>query len=188
MSLPGRMDLNHATLTRRTAPAAMPNDEIMRFTGAGSRLAQDSPTTMTTNTQGIAMDEKLKKDARRLYKFLHAYGWQKQRDIGEALDLSGPTVRKIANEFAPYFISNTRDGYNVFRNVSNEEVEHSIADLRSRAIKITQRAELLESALGLRRAEQADMFIGQTHLSPRDKTLQELIDTTRDEGRPTGKY
>lgn len=102
-------------------------------------------------------DPALLQTARDLYKTLKANGWCKQGHLTR-LGFSGSTVRKICNEFAPHFISNTRDGYNVLVNVDAEFIEQSIADLRSRIQKMERRAGLLEKALEERVTRQSKLL------------------------------
>lgn len=86
-------------------------------------------------------------EARELWRFLKDNGWCKQKKITKYTGISGVTTRKICNEFAGHFVSNTTDGYNVTTAVSSGEIEHSINDLRSRCEKMLRRADALERAL-----------------------------------------
>lgn len=82
-------------------------------------------------------------EARELWLFLRSNGWTKQKDI----PIPGVTVRAICNDYAPYFISNTQRGYYVTKLAEEEDIQHSINDLRSRAEKMLDRADKLEKFL-----------------------------------------
>lgn len=90
----------------------------------------------------ILMNKNLEQ-ARELWAFLAKRGWVKQKDI----PIPGPTVRQICNDYAPYFISNTARGYHLTKSAPEDDVRHSINDLRSRAKKMLQRADKLERYL-----------------------------------------
>ena len=82
-------------------------------------------------------------DAVKLWHILADGRWRKQKDIR----MPGTKVRAVCNQFAPYFISNTAQGYRRTDLAFESEVEHSIADLRSRAKKMLERADKLERYL-----------------------------------------
>lgn len=82
-------------------------------------------------------------DARSLWRILADGEWRKQKSI----PMRGVKVRKVCNEYAPYFISNTQQGYRRTDLATHSEIEHSINDLRSRAKKMLERADKLEQFL-----------------------------------------
>jgi len=69
--------------------------------------------------------------------------WLTARELGEAVGLNPRALRRAAHESRGKIISGQR-GYCLFGNSSTEEQEEAVSTLRSRAKKITARADELE--------------------------------------------
>lgn len=69
-------------------------------------------------------------------------GWHKTAVI----PLSGVVIRQICQAYPSEFLGNTQLGYRLAEYAEPEEVSWAIASLRSRARKITRRADALEDA------------------------------------------
>ena len=89
-------------------------------------------------------------DHRILKHYLSDGQWHKQKDISRATGLRGSTVRQICQTHPTVYLGNVSKGYCLVDRASREDIDHAINSLRSRARKISERADALERHLGYR--------------------------------------
>jgi hypothetical protein len=88
-------------------------------------------------------------DYRRLRIVLDDGEWHNQDDIEKHdASLVGVKVRQICSQHPTEFLGNVNYGYRLVEHATKEEIDWAVRSLRSRARKITKRADALEKING----------------------------------------
>jgi len=105
--------------------------------------AGDRDQATTKERTEVGMKPRVKDwHCRRLWMLLNDGKWHKSKDI----DMISRMIRAVCEEKPNHFLSSQK-GYKLVKYATDEEINISIADLRSRMKHLDARASGLESAL-----------------------------------------